>query len=67
MAFEEAMAQYGALGAMVVFLAGGVTAMFKWITSSLKEEIKQNREVIKNNTIALTKVHEIMTQCNVRR
>lgn len=58
---EETLGQYGLAGAVILFFMGTLTWVFKWITSSLSE-------VVRNNTEALTKVHEVIKRCpNIQR
>jgi len=55
----EILAQYGAVGAILLFFMGTFTWVFKWITSNMMT-------VINNNTIALTKFYETSQHCQYR-
>jgi hypothetical protein len=52
MVFEETLIQYGAIGACLVYF---MYDKVKFQTNMTK--------VVENNTIALTKVYEIITHC----
>jgi len=49
---EEVLLQYGAMGAMLLFLMSLTIFLIKKVSTS-----------VDNNTIAMTKVYEIMLHC----
>lgn len=53
---ESFMSQYGLAGIVIGFFMTMTVMIFKWFTSNMSQ-------VVENNTIALTKVHEVLKGC----
>lgn len=56
---EATLLQYGALGAMCIFLMG----LLVWMLRVGVKLIDRMQDVLQKNTEALTKVHEVMSNC----